>query len=122
MKSYFWYSTDTGYGYDLTEHAKLRMWERFRTLDIDHEFELFCKLMVNDSVDDRIISNMEEGDEFVIKDMASNKVYVVVLSKDLVVRLKTVYKDGKGKKFKPYPYQTLYYFCASGKVIKDITR
>ena len=55
MKEYYWYNTYTGYSYSITEHAKLRIWERFKTMDIDREFYLYHRLLTNPVIDDIVI-------------------------------------------------------------------
>lgn len=93
MKKYSYYNPYTGYGYVLSEHAKLRIWERFRTLDIEKEFKQWHYLMVQDNVDD-LVAEMNDKDHIIIEDITARKVYVVVLD-DCNVILKTVYKNTK---------------------------
>ena len=52
MNNSYYYDKDTGYSYSLSEHAKLRIWERFETLDIDREFYLYHKLLTMPIIDD----------------------------------------------------------------------
>lgn len=96
------YSRLTGYTYAFSEHAKLRIWERFETLDNDREFNLFYRLMTSSVVDDNIICNLEIGQEAVIKNCCNNKVYVVVLTDNFTILLKTVYRDARYRRFVPY--------------------
>lgn len=102
-----YYNPYTGYGYRLTEHSKLRIWERFETLDIEREFKLFHALMCNELIDDKV-ANMNVGDELIIKNCFNNKVYIVVLSTDLVLELKTVYRDNYRKQFVPRCGECMY--------------
>jgi hypothetical protein len=104
---YYYYNPYTGYSYRLSEHAKLRIWERFRTLDIEHEFKLFHYLMVKPQVDD-LVANLNIGEELIIKNCYNNKVYVVVLTTDLVIECKTVYRDNYYRQFVPNNGQPLY--------------
>ena len=118
-KFFRYYNPYTGYYYGMTEHAKLRIWERFRTLDIDREFKCYHWLMVQKAVDDEIIANMEVGDEAIIKYCPSNKVYVIVLSEDLTVTLKTVFKDSYFSEF-TQTGKTIYKVYRDGSVHKWI--
>ena len=95
MAEFYRYDKETGYGYSLSEHAKLRIWERFETLDIDREFYLYHKLLTMPVIDDTVIANMDIGDEAIIKNCQNNKVYVFVLSDRLSLQLKTVYSQRK---------------------------
>lgn len=116
MKKYYWYNTYTGYGYSITEHAKLRIWERFKTMDIDREFYLYHRLLTNPVIDDTVIANMNVGDEAIIKNCFNNKVYVFVLSTNLTIELKTVYRDSYYKQFMPYVGQTMFRLYKDGTV------
>ena len=115
MEKYYYYNTYTGYSYKLSEHAKLRICERFRTLDIDREFRLFRILMASEVIDDNIIQNLEVGQEVAIKNCTNNKVYVVVLTEHFDILLKTVYRDTYYNRFVPNDGSTLY------KVYRDGT-
>lgn len=112
----YYYNTYTGYGYSITEHAKLRIWERFHTMDIDREFSLYYKLLINDTIDRTVIANMNIGDEAIIKNCWNNKVYVVVLTTELNIQLKTVYRDSYHKQFMPYAGQTMFRLYKDGTV------
>lgn len=114
MKEYYWYNTYTGYGYSISEHAKLRMWERFKTMDIDREFYLYHKLLTNPVIDDIVIANMNVGDEAIIKNCFNNKVYIVVLNSDLTIHLKTVYRDNWYHQFIPKEGQIMYRLYKDG--------
>ena len=116
MNEFYWYSTYTGYGYSISEHAKLRIWERFETMDIDKEFYLYHRLLTMPVVDDTVIANMDIGDEAIIKNCFNNKVYVVVLTTDLTIQLKTVYRDSYHRQFMPYDGQILYRLYKDGTV------
>ena len=116
MKEYYWYNTYTGYSYSITEHAKLRIWERFKTMDIDREFYLYHRLLTNPVIDDIVIANMNVGDEAIIKNCRNNKVYVFVLSTNLTVELKTVYRDSYHRQFMPYVGQTMFRLYKDGTV------
>ena len=116
MKEYYWYNTYTGYSYSISEHAKLRIWERFKTMDIDREFYLYHRLLTNPVIDDTVIANMNIGDEAIIKNCRNNKVYVFVLSTNLTVELKTVYRDNYRKQFMPYIGQTMFRLYKDGTV------
>lgn len=122
MYKFFYYSKHTGYSYKLSEHAKLRIWERFRTLDIDREFYLFCRLMTSSIVDDNIVCNMEVGKEVNIKNCWNNKVYVVVLTENLDVLLKTVYRDNIYRQFVPNDGEPLYRVYKDGTLHKWVER
>ena len=112
----YYYNTYTGYGYSITEHAKLRIWERFKTMDIDREFSLYYKLLINDTIDRIVVANMDIGDEAIIKNCFNNKVYVVVLTTDLTIQLKTVYRDSYYRQFMPYAGQTMFRLYKDGTV------
>ena len=112
----YYYNTYTGYGYSITEHAKLRIWERFKTMDIDREFSLYYKLLINDAIDRIVVANMDIGDEAIIKNCFNNKVYVVVLTTDLTIQLKTVYRDSYYRQFMPYAGQTMFRLYKDGTV------
>ena len=112
----YYYNTYTGYGYSISEHAKLRIWERFKTMDIDREFYLYHKLLTNPVIDDTIIANMNVGDEAIIKNCRNNKVYVFVLSTNLTIELKTVYRDSYYRQFMPYAGQTMFRLYKDGTV------
>lgn len=116
MKEYYWYNTYTGYSYSITEHAKLRIWERFKTMDIDREFYLYHRLLTNPVIDDIVIANMNVGDEAIIKNCRNNKVYVFVLSTNLTIELKTVYRDSYHRQFMPYVGQTMFRLYKDGTV------
>lgn len=120
MKEYYWYDTYTGYGYSITEHAKLRIWERFRTMDIDREFYLYHRLLTNPVIDDTVIANMDIDDKAIIKNCFNNKVYVFVLSDKLSLQLKTVYKDSYHKQFMPYIGQTMFRLYKDGTLHRFI--
>lgn len=112
----YYYNTYTGYGYSITEHAKLRILERFKTMDIDREFSLYYKLLINDTIDRIVVANMNIGDEAIIKNCFNNKVYVVVLTTDLTIQLKTVYRDSYYRQFMPYAGQTMFRLYKDGTV------
>ena len=116
----YYYNTYTGYGYSITEHAKLRIWERFKTMDIDREFSLYYKLLINDTIDRIVVANMDIGDEAIIKNCFNNKVYVVVLTTDLTIQLKTVYRDSYYRQFMPYAGQTMFRLYKDGTVHRYI--
>ena len=118
MEKYYYYSKSTGYAYKLSEHAKQRVWERFKTLDFDKEFYLFCRLMTSEVVDDNIICNMEVGREVAIKNCRNNKVYIIVLTEQLEILLKTVYRDNYYRQFVPNDRSTLYRVYKDGTLHK----
>ena len=120
MNNSYYYDKDTGYGYSLSEHAKLRIWERFETLDIDREFYLYHKLLTMPIIDDTVIANMNVGDEAIIKNCLNNKVYVFVLSDKLSLQLKTVYRDSFKKQFMPYIGQTMFRLYKDGTLHRFI--
>lgn len=120
MSEFYWYSTYTGYGYSISEHAKLRIWERFETMNIDKEFYLYHRLLTMPVVDDTVIANMDIGDEAIIKNCRNNKVYVFVLSDKLSLQLKTVYKDSCYKQFMPYIGQTMFRLYKDGTLHRFI--
>lgn len=107
MPKCLYYNPYTGYTYKFSEHARLRVWERFKTLDIEREFRLFHTLMVKPQVDE-LIANLNIGEEFIIKNCFNNKVYVVVLTPELIIQCQTVFKDSMYKQFMPKEGQTLY--------------
>lgn len=114
------YSKWTGYTYAFTEHAKLRIWERFETLDNDREFNLFYKLMTSSVVDDNIICNLEVNKEVAIKNTCNNKVYIIVLTENLTVLLKTVYRDSLSGRNKFGSKNTpMYRVFRNGTFVKD---
>ena len=115
MEKYYYYSKFTGYSYKLSEHAKKRIWERFETLDFNREFYLFCRLMTSSVVDDNVICNLEIGKETAVKNCKNNKVYIVVLTENLEILLKTVYRDNHYRQFVPNDGSILY------RVYKDGT-
>lgn len=106
-KKCLYYNPYTGYTYRFSEHAKLRVWERFKTLDIEREFRLFHTLMVKPQIDE-ILANLNVGEEFIIKNCFNNKVYVVVLTTDCVIQCQTVFRDDMHRQFMPKEGQTLY--------------
>lgn len=112
----YYYNTYTGYGYSISEHAKLRICERFKTMDIDREFSLYYKLLINDTIDRIVVANMDIGDEAVIKNCWNNKVYVIVLTDNLTIQLKTVYRDNYHRQFMPNDGQVLYRLYKDGTV------
>lgn len=114
MKEYYWYNTYTGYGYSISEHAKLRINERFKTTDMSREFYLYHKLLTNSLIDDNVIANMNVGNEAIIKNCWNNKVYVIVLTTDLVIQLKTVYRDNCYNQFRPHDGQVMYRLYKDG--------
>jgi hypothetical protein len=118
MEKYYYYSKYTGYSYKLSEHAKMRIWERFRTLDIEREFYLFRKFMMTPIVDDNIVCNMEVGKEVAIKNCYNNKVYIIVLTDNLNVLLKTVYRDSYYRQFVPNDDSVLYRVYKDGTLHK----
>ena len=120
MNNSYYYDKDTGYGYSLSEHAKLRIWERFETLDIDREFYLYHKLLTMPIIDDTVIANMNVGDEAIIKNCLNNKVYIFVLSDRLSLQLKTVYRDSFKKQFMPYIGQTMFRLYKDGTLHRFI--
>lgn len=120
MNNSYYYDKDTGYGYSLSEHAKLRIWERFETLDIDREFYLYHKLLTMPVIDDTVIANMDIGDEAIIKNCLNNKVYIFVLSDRLSLQLKTVYRDSFKKQFMPYIGQTMFRLYKDGTLHRFI--
>ena len=120
MGEFYWYSTYTGYGYSISEHAKLRIWERFETMDIDKEFYLYHRLLTMPVVDDTVIANMDIGDEAIVKNCRNNKVYVFVLSDKLSLQLKTVYKDSYYKQFMPYDGQVMFRLYKDGTLHRFI--
>lgn len=115
------YSKLTGYTYAFTEHARFRIWERFETLDNDREFSLFYKLMTSSVVDDNIICNLEVNKEVAIKNCCNNKVYIVVLTDDLTILLKTVYRDSRNRRFIPNDGSSIYKIYRDGTFVKDWT-
>ena len=85
-------------------------------MDIDREFYLYHRLLTNPVIDDTVIANMNIGDEAIIKNCRNNKVYVFVLSTNLTVELKTVYRDNYRKQFMPYIGQTMFRLYKDGTV------
>lgn len=121
MQNYYYYNPYTGYGYSFSEHAKLRIWERFRTLDIAREFKLFHRLLTQPEIDD-VIANMHIHETLVLKNCWNNKVYVVMLTEDLNVQCQTVYRDNKYRQFMPEYGQTLYRLYKDGSIHKWVHR
>ena len=122
MDKYYYYSTFTGYSYKFSKHAKNRIWERFRTLDFDREFYLFRKLMTSSVVDDNIICNLKVGKETAIKNCWNNKVYIVILTENLTILLKTVYRDSHYRQFVPNDGEPLYRVYKDGTLHKWVER
>lgn len=114
MSDYYYYNPYTGYGYKFSEHARLRIWERFKTLDIEREFKIFHNFMVSETVDS-ILQDLEIETEIAIKNCSTNKVYIIVLTDNLDILLKTVYRDSYDWRFRPNDGSTMY------KVYKDGT-
>lgn len=94
----------TGLLYAISEHAALRMFERFETINIPGELEAWYNLMHLDTVD-ALVVNMRLRQHLAVEDEATGKVYVMVFNmtpeQEPVLVLKTVFKNTERSRFFP---------------------
>ena len=79
-------------------------------------YDYACSCFINDTIDRIVVANMDIGDKAIIKNCFNNKVYVVVLTTDLTIQLKTVYRDSYYRQFMPYAGQTMFRLYKDGTV------